>query len=147
MVELRNKGYVPVAWTYRWAAEDPFMPYDELRERGLRSRTFVELAHDSVVYVFAMRRTNKAEANEFWRRVDDYARVDLWFLFEGDAAPFYVFLEVKSHNGWDEKHVATQVMDQASRVTVEPGPLHGFCHSVSAPPAAARGWPGRGGRS
>jgi len=75
MERLRKKGYIPYHWTYRWAAEDPFLPYDTLRERGVRTRTFAEVSYDGVVYVFAMRRTNKAEANEFWRRVDDYARV------------------------------------------------------------------------
>jgi hypothetical protein len=57
---------------------------------------------------------------------DTYARVDLWFLFGDIQSPFYVFLEVKTHNGWEAKHVADQVMDQSRRVTARlPHRVHG----------------------
>lgn len=46
-----------------------------------------------------------------------YARVDIWLLFT-KPKPFYVFLEVKSHDRWDAKLVADQVRDQAGRGSV-----------------------------
>ena len=69
---LRKKGYVPYEWAWRFAAEDPFAPYDTLRERGVRARTFAEVSDgDGVVYVFAMRRAPKAIARRFWEAVDE----------------------------------------------------------------------------
>jgi hypothetical protein len=47
----------------------------------------------------------------------DYARVDLWFLFDADD-PFYAFVEVKSHDDWDAESVRHQVEDQCRRTTV-----------------------------
>jgi hypothetical protein len=44
-----------------------------------------------------------------------YARVDLWFLFDSSAGPFFAFIEVKTHNEWDPEKVAGQVQDQTER--------------------------------
>ncbi len=46
---------------------------------------------------------------------DEYARVDIWLLFEAQPAPFYAFVELKTHDAWDAAHVAHQVRDQSSR--------------------------------
>lgn len=76
MERLRKKGYVPYRWTWRWAAEDPFLPYDTLREWGVRTRTFAEVSDgDGVVYVFAMRHAPRAIARRFWEAVDERVRV------------------------------------------------------------------------
>ena len=76
MERLREKGYVPHDWTYRWVAEDPRLPYDILRERGVRTRTFAEVSDGGgAVYVFAMCRVPKAIARRFWEAVDERARV------------------------------------------------------------------------
>ena len=45
----------------------------------------------------------------------EYARVDLCLDFGSSTAPFCAFIEVKTHEGWDEVHVAHQVTDQAGR--------------------------------
>jgi hypothetical protein len=49
---------------------------------------------------------------------DNYARVDIWLLFEGGAESFYAFLEVKTRDSWDAARVAHQVRDQAGRELV-----------------------------
>jgi hypothetical protein len=46
---------------------------------------------------------------------DDYARVDIWLLFDGQPEAFYAFVELKTHDNWDAAHVAHQVRDQSSR--------------------------------
>ena len=82
MERLRKKGYVPYHLTWRWAAEDPFLPYDTLREWGVRTRTFAEVSDgDGVVYVFAMRRAPRAIARRFWGAVDE--RVSAYGLARG----------------------------------------------------------------
>ncbi len=45
----------------------------------------------------------------------EYARVDLCLDFGSVTTPFCAFIEVKTHEGWDETHVADQVTDQANR--------------------------------
>jgi hypothetical protein len=44
-----------------------------------------------------------------------YARADLCLDFGSSSTTFCAFIEVKSHEGWDEAHVAHQMADQASR--------------------------------
>ncbi len=46
---------------------------------------------------------------------DGYARTDLWLRFDSPEGPFFAFVEVKTHNGWDEANVASQVSDQCRR--------------------------------
>jgi hypothetical protein len=52
---------------------------------------------------------------------DDYARVDLWLLFNSTTGPVYAFIEVKTHDRWDARHVAHQVRDQAERRVARSG--------------------------
>jgi len=47
-----------------------------------------------------------------------YARADLCIDFRSSAGQFCAFIEVKTHEGWDDGHVAYQVSDQASRTPV-----------------------------
>jgi len=42
-----------------------------------------------------------------------YARVDLWFLYDGPNGSSYAFVEVKTHDRWDAARVARQVREQA----------------------------------
>ncbi len=57
---------------------------------------------------------------------DEYARVDLWLLFEARPEPFYAFIELKTHDGWDAARVADQVRDQSSRkLAVKAGQIRG----------------------
>ncbi len=50
-----------------------------------------------------------------------YARVDLWLLFGPIADASYAFVEVKTHDHWDEIHVARQVRDQSERRVTRSG--------------------------
>jgi hypothetical protein len=47
-----------------------------------------------------------------------FARADLCLDFGASTGPFCAFIEVKTHDGWDDNHVAHQVSDQASRTPV-----------------------------
>jgi hypothetical protein len=47
-----------------------------------------------------------------------YARADLCLDFNASTGPFCAFIEVKTHEGWEDSHVAHQVADQASRTPV-----------------------------
>jgi hypothetical protein len=56
----------------------------------------------------------------------DYARVDIWLLFAGQAEPFYAFVEVKTHDSWKESGVTEQVRDQSRRkLAVKAGHIRG----------------------
>lgn len=55
------------------------------------------------------------EARLSKRADDEYARVDIWLLFDGQPDAFYAFLELKTHDNWPAAHVAHQVRDQSSR--------------------------------
>ncbi|HEY4157939.1 MAG TPA: hypothetical protein VGM29_07575 [Polyangiaceae bacterium] len=46
---------------------------------------------------------------------DNYARVDIWLLFDAPDGNFYAFVEVKTREDWNPQHVAHQVRDQTER--------------------------------
>lgn len=83
---------------------------------------------------------------------DNYARTDLWLLFDSPTGSFYVFVEVKTHDNWDARSVAEQVKDQASRTgTRTPQQVRGavllapdrLCRRVAAidPKVPTIAWP------